>query len=155
MEDPQVITETYDTPTGQAIIKRLPTGRFAPGTVSPAPITHDNARSMIAARQAKYQLAALRAVNDAIAQADIPIPLDVPAAEAGWYGINYHAASQLVQSDNLRGIADLMRVLGSATGIHDKDTAKQADGDVTVGADVRRLIADIADIVRAGGMGDE
>jgi hypothetical protein len=141
-------TEVYVTPSGQGIIKRLPNGLFAPGTKSHSPITHANARDYQARQQAKYKLAALRAVNDAVAQADIPIPADVSVGEAGWYGINYHAASQLVQADNPRGIADLMRVLGSTTGIHDRDD-KPAVGDVTIGSDVRALIADIADIARA------
>ena len=130
-----------------AQIVRSNTGRFLPGTTSPKPITHENARDYHELRREKSKQAALLALNNAAITADIVIPDEIDVHDVGWYAMNNHAASILFMADKANGIPELMRTLGQNTGHIDKNQDAAA-GDVTVSAEVRALIADIADIVR-------
>ena len=156
LEQPMTEDQPIEQPTNKpymiqhvgetGIIIRDKNGHFMPGTKTHAPITHDNARTMLELRRDKSKAAALRAVNNAAITADIVIPDEIDVRDVGWYAMNNHAASILFMSDKANGIPELMRMLGTNTGHIEK--TQDAPGDVTVSAEVRALIADIADIVR-------
>ncbi len=146
-EDQPIEQPYMITPIENGLLVRDSNGKFIKGTKSPGQITSDNANEYHRMRKEKSKAAALLAVNNAAITADIVIPDEIEAHDVGWYAINNHAASILFMSDKANGIPELMRTLGQNTGHIDKNQDAAA-GDMTVSAEVRALIADIADIVR-------
>jgi hypothetical protein len=142
--------EEYILPSGeQAVIIRGKDGKFLPGTKGHV-ITQENAREHHDLYRKKNQMVALRAINDAAIQSGAIIPPDLPAQDTAWYAINQHAATVLFMSDKASGVSDLVTTLGRTTGIMETDkTRTDNDGSITIDANVRDMLADLADIARA------
>jgi len=133
--------EEYTGEDGQtAIIYRKPNGRFAPGTQSPAPITHENARAYHQQRIEKYREAAIERMHEEfIANGQIP---QEAGPQDAWGTLVSRVAEQIMDSDRPRG--DDMLAVGRAIGAIEtagqrsanEDTSNTSWGDFIANSDI-------------------
>jgi len=129
------------------VVNHKPGGGFAKGNKLGNRITSAQVPEMTRMRMEKARRTAVLAMEDAADELEINIRDDV--SEYGWYAVLNHIAKLILTSKDPKGLAELIKILGQASGNLGQVQREQSSGDTVITSDVRQFIGNLADIVRA------
>ena len=121
------------------------TGLFKKGNTAGGFITSENQHEYVAIREFKSKQTAILALEDAAKANRMDLRKDV--SEYGWYAVLYHVASLILTAKDPKGLAELVKLLGNATGNLGREQS-ESDGSTTISKDVKDFIGNLADVVR-------
>lgn len=123
------------------------TGLFKKG--NKASVLRNNpelAREIAASRLLRSRQTAVQALEDAAMFSAPNLRKDVE--EYGWYAVLYHITNLILTAKDPKGLAELIKLLGTATGNIGREQS-ESDGEVRVSKAVTEFIGNLADVVRA------